>query len=82
MEGRTAIRICGDCPVQAQCLHAAPDGEYVSCKSDGSSLGYLDTLRLRKAGAVWLRYNSARSTWESVSAYTMATLTPYVRKDS
>lgn len=23
MEGRTAIRICGDCPVQAQCLHAA-----------------------------------------------------------
>ena len=23
MERRTAIRICGDCPVQAQCLNAA-----------------------------------------------------------
>ena len=23
MEMRTAIRICGDCPVQTQCLHAA-----------------------------------------------------------
>ena len=69
-------------PTFPERLHDAPDGEYVSCKSDGSSLGYLDTLRLRKAGTVWLRYNSARSTWESVSAYTMATLTPYVRKDS
>ena len=27
MEGRTAIRICGDCPVQAQCLHAAMQAE-------------------------------------------------------
>ena len=44
--------------------------------------GELDAIRFRKAGTVWLRYSSARSTWESVSAYTMATLTPYVRKDS
>ena len=42
----------------------------------------LDTIRFRKAGTVWLRCNSARSTWESASAYTMANLTPYVRKDS
>ena len=44
--------------------------------------GELDTIRFRKAGTVWLRCNSARSTWESAFAYTMANLTPYVRKDS
>ena len=44
--------------------------------------GELDTIRFRKAGAVWLRCNSARSTWDSVSACTMVNLSPYVRKDS
>ena len=44
--------------------------------------GELDTIRFRKAGTAWLRCNSARSTWESVSAYTVANLTPYARKDS
>ena len=44
--------------------------------------GELDTIRFRKAGTAWLRCNSARSAWETVSAYAMATLTPYARKDS
>ena len=44
--------------------------------------GELDAIRFRKVGTVWLRYNSARSTWESVSVYTMAALTSYFRKDS
>ena len=44
--------------------------------------GELYTIRFRKAGTARLRRNSARSTWESVSAYTMANLSPYVRKDS
>lgn len=63
-------------------LYDAPDGEYVSCKYDGSSLGELDTLRFRKAGTVWLRYKPARSAWEMVSVYAMAALTSHVRKDS
>ena len=44
--------------------------------------GEPDTIRFRKAGTARLRCNSARSAWESVSAYTMANLTPYVQKDS